>query len=61
MVGTGSGVNDIAQVFADPQVQARELRQEIPGHPLTPEPVPTIAYPLKLSDTPARYRRPQRN
>lgn len=51
-------VNDIAQVFADPQVQARGLHQTIPGHPLTPEPVPTIAYPLKLSDTPAAYRRP---
>ena len=58
-VGVPCGpVNDIDQVFADPQVRARGMEQRIPGHPLTPEPVPTIAYPLKLSDTPAAYRRP---
>ncbi len=58
-VGVPCGpVNDIDQVFADPQVKARGMEQRIPGHPLTPEPVPTIAYPLKLSDTPATLRRP---
>ena len=58
-VGVPCGpVNDIDQVFADPQVRARGMEQRIPGHPLTPEPVPTIAYPLKLSDTPATLRRP---
>jgi len=58
-VGVPCGpVNDIAQVFADPQVAARGMEQSISGHKLTPEPVPTIAYPLKLSDTPASYRRP---
>jgi crotonobetainyl-CoA:carnitine CoA-transferase CaiB-like acyl-CoA transferase len=45
-------------VFADPQVRARGMQQQIPDHALTAEPIPTIAYPLKLSDTPASYRRP---
>ncbi|EDP66027.1 CAIB/BAIF family protein [alpha proteobacterium BAL199] len=58
-VGVPCGpVNDIDQVFADPQVQARGMQQTIPGHPFSPDGVPSIAYPLKLSDTPAEYRRP---
>jgi len=58
-VGVPCGpVNDVAQVFADPQVQARGLQREIPGHPFSDRPVPTVAYPLKLSETPASYRLP---
>ncbi|GHD49464.1 CoA transferase [Thalassobaculum fulvum] len=58
-VGVPCGpVNTIDQVFADPQVRARGMQQQIPDHALTAEPIPTIAYPLKLSDTPASYRRP---
>ncbi|WPZ33582.1 CaiB/BaiF CoA-transferase family protein [Thalassobaculum sp. OXR-137] len=51
-------VNTIDRVFADPQVQARGMATTIPGHALTPDGVPTVAYPLKLSETPATYRRP---
>ena len=48
-------VNDIAQVFADPQVQARDMRIDLP-HP-TAGTVPGIANPLKFSKTPASYRK----
>lgn len=51
-------VNTIDRVFADPQVQARGMATSIPGHALTPDAVPAVAYPLKLSETPATYRRP---
>ncbi|WP_281685470.1 CaiB/BaiF CoA transferase family protein [Thalassobaculum salexigens] len=51
-------VNTIDRVFADPQVQARGMATSIPGHALNPEGVPAVAYPLKLSETPATYRRP---
>jgi crotonobetainyl-CoA:carnitine CoA-transferase CaiB-like acyl-CoA transferase len=48
-------VNDLAQVFADPQVQARQLRLELP-HALAGS-VPSVASPLRLSRTPVEYRR----
>lgn len=51
-------VNTIDRVFADPQVQARGMATSILGHPYNPDGVPAIAYPLKLSETPATYRRP---
>ncbi len=51
-------VNDIAQVFADPQVQARGMRVDLP-HPLAGEgTVPLIANPVKMSATPPDYRHP---
>jgi crotonobetainyl-CoA:carnitine CoA-transferase CaiB-like acyl-CoA transferase len=49
-------INDIAQVFADPQVKARELRREIP-HPLGVT-APTTASPMRFSATPVQYRYP---
>jgi crotonobetainyl-CoA:carnitine CoA-transferase CaiB-like acyl-CoA transferase len=48
-------VNDIAQVFADPQVQARGMRVEVP-HPAA-GPIPLIANPIHLSATPIEYHR----
>ncbi|MDF1791143.1 MAG: CaiB/BaiF CoA-transferase family protein [Thalassobaculaceae bacterium] len=51
-------VNTIDRVFADPQVQARGMATTIPGHAFNPDGVPAVAYPLKLSETPATYRRP---
>lgn len=51
-------VNTVDRVFEDPQVQARGMRQSIPGHPDAPDGVPSVAYPIKLSETPAQYRRP---
>lgn len=54
-VGVPCGpINNIAQVFEDPQVQARGLRVDLP-HP-TAGSVPTIASPLRMSDTPVQYR-----
>jgi crotonobetainyl-CoA:carnitine CoA-transferase CaiB-like acyl-CoA transferase len=51
-------VNDIGQVFADPQVQARGMRIAMP-HPLAGKgTVDLIGNPLKLSATPVAYRRP---
>ena len=47
-------VNDLAQMFADPQVLARGLRIELP-HPLAGR-VPLVASPIRLSATPVEYR-----
>jgi crotonobetainyl-CoA:carnitine CoA-transferase CaiB-like acyl-CoA transferase len=49
-------INDLAEVFADPQVQARGMTVELP-HPLA-ERVTLVASPMKLSATPVQYRRP---
>ena len=47
-------VNNIAQVFADPQVVSRELVRTI-EHPLAGR-IPTVASPLRFSSTPVEYR-----
>ncbi|SNS52656.1 MULTISPECIES: CaiB/BaiF CoA transferase family protein [Pseudomonas] len=47
-------VNDIEQVFADPQVMARQLQIELP-HALAGS-VPQVASPIRLSETPVQYR-----
>jgi crotonobetainyl-CoA:carnitine CoA-transferase CaiB-like acyl-CoA transferase len=51
-----SPVNTVDQVFADPQVQSRDMRITVP-HPLSGT-VDLIGNPLKLSATPVTYRRP---
>jgi crotonobetainyl-CoA:carnitine CoA-transferase CaiB-like acyl-CoA transferase len=48
-------INDLAEVFADPQVRARGMTVEMP-HPLAGE-VSLVASPMKFSATPVRYRR----
>ncbi|GFM80610.1 CoA transferase [Pseudomonas cichorii] len=48
-------INDLAQVFADPQVQARGLAIEMP-HALGGN-VAQVASPIRLSETPVEYRR----
>jgi crotonobetainyl-CoA:carnitine CoA-transferase CaiB-like acyl-CoA transferase len=48
-------INDVAQVFADPQVQFRGLQVELP-HALGGT-VPQVASPIRLSATPVEYRR----
>jgi crotonobetainyl-CoA:carnitine CoA-transferase CaiB-like acyl-CoA transferase len=54
-VGVPCGpINDLAQVFADPQVLARGLALEMP-HPCGGV-VPQVASPIRLSDTPVQYR-----
>lgn len=47
-------INDLQQVFADPQVKARGLRLDLPNGlgSLTPQ----VASPLRLSATPVAYR-----
>jgi crotonobetainyl-CoA:carnitine CoA-transferase CaiB-like acyl-CoA transferase len=56
--GIPSGpINDIAQVFADPQVRHRAMAVSTP-HPLAPE-LEVIRSPLNFSETPiTRYRAP---
>jgi crotonobetainyl-CoA:carnitine CoA-transferase CaiB-like acyl-CoA transferase len=49
-------INDLAEVFADPHVQSRGLRVEVP-HPLAGS-VPVVASPLRLSRTPVRHGTP---
>ena len=54
-VGVPCGpINTIADVFADPQIVAREMRRDL-DHPLAGS-VPTVANPLHLSATPITYR-----
>ncbi|MEQ7921025.1 CaiB/BaiF CoA-transferase family protein [Xanthomonas sp. WHRI 1810A] len=48
-------INDVAQVFADPQVQARGLAISLP-HALGGA-VPQVASPIRLSGTPVEYNR----
>ncbi|HEY4067787.1 MAG TPA: CaiB/BaiF CoA-transferase family protein [Burkholderiaceae bacterium] len=47
-------INNIEQVFADPQVQHRGMRIEV-EHP-TAGRIPLVANPIKLSATPVEYR-----
>jgi crotonobetainyl-CoA:carnitine CoA-transferase CaiB-like acyl-CoA transferase len=46
-------INDLAQVFAHPQVKSRALQFELP-HPLAGT-VPSVANPIRMSATPPRY------
>jgi crotonobetainyl-CoA:carnitine CoA-transferase CaiB-like acyl-CoA transferase len=49
-------VNTLDKVFADPQVQARGMRIELPHPAAAAGTVPLIANPLKMSATPPAYR-----
>jgi crotonobetainyl-CoA:carnitine CoA-transferase CaiB-like acyl-CoA transferase len=49
-------INDLAQVFEEPQVVARGLRIDLP-HP-TAGSVPMVASPMRFSGTPIEYHRP---
>ena len=53
-IGCGP-INTLAQVFADPQVQARGAVVTM-AHDSTPDGVRVIANPVRLSETPADYR-----
>ncbi|MGH7120860.1 MAG: CaiB/BaiF CoA transferase family protein [Acetobacteraceae bacterium] len=57
-IGCGS-INRLADVFADPQVKARNMVFEMP-HPALPEGsgMQLIANPVRLSATPVNYREP---
>lgn len=55
-VGVPCGpINTLAEVFADPQVQARGLRVDM-EHPGTGM-VPQVASPVRMSETPVAYHR----
>ncbi len=49
-------VNTVPEVFADPQIQHRGMRQEM-NHPLSPDPIALIGNPIRFSETPVQYRR----
>lgn len=54
-VGVPCGpINTIADVFADPQVQARGMQMEM-MHPAA-GPIPLVASPIRMSGTPVQYR-----
>ena len=56
-IGCGP-INDLAQVFDDPQIKAREMVIEM-DHPATgAAPAKLIASPIKMSGTPVTYRLP---
>jgi crotonobetainyl-CoA:carnitine CoA-transferase CaiB-like acyl-CoA transferase len=48
-------INDIAQVYEEPQVKARGIRVEM-DHPVAGS-LPTVASPMRFSATPVEYRR----
>lgn len=48
-------IQNIAEVFEDPQVLAREMKLEL-EHPVVGK-VPGIANPIKFSKTPQNYRK----
>ena len=55
-IGCGP-INNLSEVFSDPQVLARDMVLEM-DHPATGgKPAKLIASPLKLSGTPVSYRR----
>jgi len=51
-----SPINTIDQVFADPQVVAREMKINMPHPHLSGETMDLIASPLRLSRSPVSYR-----
>jgi crotonobetainyl-CoA:carnitine CoA-transferase CaiB-like acyl-CoA transferase len=51
-------VNDLAQVFADPQVRHRGMKISVPNPDAEGGAVALIGNPIKFSATPVDYRRP---
>ena len=49
-------INTVADVFAEPQIQARDMQVNVP-HALNAE-LQLVGNPIKLSRTPVEYRRP---
>ena len=56
-IGCGP-INTLAQVFADPHVQARGVVVEMPHASLPDRTIKVIANPVRLSESPADYRLP---
>ena len=53
-----SPVNDIRQVFDDPQVAARDMKIQMPHPDAGKAGIELIGNPVKFSKTPVSYRRP---
>jgi crotonobetainyl-CoA:carnitine CoA-transferase CaiB-like acyl-CoA transferase len=49
-------INDVAQVYGEPQVKARGIRVDM-DHPVAGK-LPTVASPMRFSATPLEYRLP---
>ena len=49
-------INSVAEVFAEPQIQAREMQVNV-AHPQNPD-LQLVGNPIKLSRTPVEYCRP---
>ena len=49
-------INTVAEVFDEPQIQAREMQVNVP-HPQNPD-LQLVGNPIKLSRTPVEYDRP---
>ena len=47
-------INSVAEVFAEPQIQARGMQVNVP-HPLNPD-LQLVGNPIRLSRTPVEYR-----
>ena len=54
-IGCGP-INNLAEVFADPHVKAREMVVEMEHPTMGSKPIKLIANPIKLSKTPPTYR-----
>ena len=50
-------INNLAEVFADPHVQARGMTVDLPHPAAGGKPTPLIANPIKFSETPISYDR----
>lgn len=49
-------INKLDEVFADPQVQAREMQLKMPHPAAGDKPIDLIASPIRMSETPTSYR-----
>jgi crotonobetainyl-CoA:carnitine CoA-transferase CaiB-like acyl-CoA transferase len=51
-------IRSIDEVFADPQVQARQMRNDLPDEVAKDGSIPGVRAPIKMSATPLQYDRP---
>ena len=51
-------IHDVAEVFADPQVVAREMRVDLKEREEGGATIPGVRTPIRFSATPARYDHP---
>ena len=56
--GAAGPIRSIDEVFADPQVQAREMRNDLPDDVAKGGSIPGVRAPIKMSATPLHYDRP---